>query len=482
MLLSSEQCPQAHYQVVVIGGGLGGMTVANILASRGQQVLLLEAHDKLGGLATWFHRRSHIFDVALHGFPYGMLKSLRRYWGKSIADLIVPLKNVRFINPQFDLTTSYTREDFGKLLLEHFKIPPQTTHSFFERVMGITADGGPNTNEVPFSAGQLFDEYFPGRPDVVRFLMEPITYANGHTLEDPALTYAIVFANFMRHGIYTIEGGTDLLVSMMQDELIKNKVDIKLNTAVNTIRITPGSNKVCGVEIDGRLINAPIVISNANLLATIHSMVGDTFFRKEFLQKVSAVELNTSSCQVYLGIKDGETIPEVGDLIFYSDAHHFDTELLLNKKISSRTFSLYYPRQRPHSNRSNRYTIVASSNSRYSDWQQLSPAEYRAAKQAMIEDTLQCLERLLPEFVNIRDKIDCCTAATPLTFERYTRHWQGASFGTKYPGLAISQQLSTEIAGLYHCGSVGIIMSGWLGAINYAAITANAVEGRLLLL
>ena len=29
---------------------------------------------------------------------------------------------------------------------------------------------------------QLFDRFFPGREDVVRLLMEPITYANGSTL------------------------------------------------------------------------------------------------------------------------------------------------------------------------------------------------------------------------------------------------------------------------------------------------------------
>ena len=39
--------------------------------------------------------------------------------------------------------------------------------------------------------------------------------------------------------------------------------------------------------------------------------------------------------------------------------------------------------------------------------------------------------------------------------------------------------LSTEIEGLYHAGSVGIIMSGWLGAANYGAITANKVDAQL---
>jgi len=33
--------------------------------------------------------------------------------------------------------------------------------------------------------------------------------------------------------------------------------------------------------------------------------------------------------------------------------------------------------------------------------------------------------------------------------------------------------------GLFHAGSVGIIMSGWLGAINYGVITANKMDQYL---
>ena len=40
-------------------------------------------------------------------------------------------------------------------------------------------------------------------------------------------------------------------------------------------------------------------------------------------------------------------------------------------------------------------------------------------------------------------------------------------------------ELPEQIEGLYHAGSVGIIMSGWLGAANYGAITANKVDARL---
>jgi len=33
-----------------------------------------------------------------------------------------------------------------------------------------------------------------------------------------------------------------------------------------------------------------------------------------------------------------------------------------------------------------------------------------------------------------------------------------------------------EIPGLFHTGSVGIIMSGWLGAANYGVIVSHDVD------
>jgi phytoene dehydrogenase-like protein len=87
------------------------------------------------------------------------------------------------------------------------------------------------------------------------------------------------------------------------------------------------------------------------------------------------------------------------------------------------------------------------------------------------------LGRYIP---NVRERIDHVEAATPKTFEHYTQHVAGASFGTKFEGLAVSRGLPDQIRGLYHAGSVGIIMSGWLGAINYGVIVANDVDALLV--
>jgi phytoene dehydrogenase-like protein len=458
-----------EYDTIVIGSGLAGLTAANTLARNGRSVLLLEQHYKLGGMATWFRRPGgHIFDISLHGFPIGMVKSCRRYWTREIADSIVQLKNIRFDNPMFQLSTTFDRDDFTRLLTERFGVPRERVESFFETVRGMNF-----YDDQSLTVGELFERFFPGREDVIRLLMEPITYANGSTLEDPAISYGIVFSNFMSKGVYTFEGGTDRLIGLMHEELIKSGVDVRIRCDVEKIHVRDG--RIEGVTVNGRQISARSVVSNSNLKATILDLVGREHFDREFLAQAEAVRLNNSSCQVYMALKPGEAIGEsCGDLLFSSTAPLFRTELLLSRNITSRTFSFYYPRTRPGSNRC---LVVSSTNATYDDWAKLSPETYEASKQDLVETTLDCLAKYIPD---IRAKLDHAEASTPVTFHHYTKHVQGASFGTKFEGLAVSRGIPQQINGLFHAGSVGIIMSGWLGAMNYGVIVANDVDSFLL--
>jgi phytoene dehydrogenase-like protein len=323
------------------------------------------------------------------------------------------------------------------------------------------------------NVGQLFERFFPGREDVIRLLMEPITYANGSTLEDPAITYGIVFSNFMSKGVFTFQGGTDRLVQLMRAEMQRNGVDIRIRTLVEAIDVRNG--RVEGIRVNGRTIRAGAVVSNANLKTTVFKLVGADKFDQKFVDDARAVRLNNSSTQVYIALHPGDALDEsCGDLLFSSTAPLFRTESLLSRNITSRTYSFYYPRTRPGSNRS---MIVSSTNARYEDWANLGPDEYHQSKQQLIEDTLTALARYVPD---IRSRVAYVEASTPRTFERYTRHQEGASFGTKFEGLAVSRALPEQVRGLFHAGSVGIIMSGWLGAVNYGVIVSNDVDSYLM--
>ncbi len=458
---------RAHYDAIVVGSGLGGLTAANVLARCGRKVLVLEQHYNYGGLATWFKRRGgHVFDVSLHGFPASMKKTCQRHWSPAIAARIERLESIRFSNPQFELETQFTREDFTRILCERFGQERARVESFYAELakMDFFSDSGETT-------AQLFERHFPGRNDVHRLLMEPITYANGSTLEDPAISYGIVFSNFMSSGVYTFRGGTDWLVREMQAELVKNGVELRNHAQVERIVVENG--RVRGIEAHGRFVASEVVVSNASLKTTAETLVGAQHFDSSFAAGLRAVRLNNSSTQVYIGLRAGSSIPFVTDLLFTSTRPTFDSPALSEMHGESRTFSFYYPKTRPGSQR---YTIVSSMNAHWADWAELDERRYAAEKLRLQQDTLAALERHVP---GVGALIDHVEVSTPRTFAFYTQHPQGTSFGTKFEGLRYSLDLPKQVAGLYHAGSVGIIMSGWLGAANYGVITANKADAFL---
>ena len=145
---------------VAIGSGIGGLTTAALLSDLGWKVCVLEQHYNLGGLATWFKRKGgHVFDISLHGFPFGMKKTCRKYWGQHVADKIVQLDGIRFDNPQFAFETRFTREDFTDKLESVFGIPRTTVEAFFDHIRGMNFYDGDET-----TTAELFERFFPGEP------------------------------------------------------------------------------------------------------------------------------------------------------------------------------------------------------------------------------------------------------------------------------------------------------------------------------
>jgi protoporphyrinogen oxidase len=66
-------------QVVIIGGGPGGLTAAYLLAKQGVKVTVLEGTDMVGGIAQTAQYKGYRFDIGGHRF-FTKIEPVERLW------------------------------------------------------------------------------------------------------------------------------------------------------------------------------------------------------------------------------------------------------------------------------------------------------------------------------------------------------------------------------------------------------------------
>ena len=268
--------------------------------------------------------------------------------------------------------------------------------------------------------------------------MEPITYANGCTLEDPAISYGIVFSNFMSKGVFTFEGGTDRLIGLMEDELPQSGVDVRINVRRRADRL-PRAAASRGVEVNGRTITC------RRRRLERQPQRHDFQPRRRGVLRSRVSSTRPGPCgsttparrSTWPSSRTSSIDESTGDLLFSSTAPLFRTELLLSRDITSRTYSFYYPRTRPEA--APRCLIVSSTNARYDDWADLCPRRVRGEQARPGRDDARRARQIRAR--HPRAARSRRSRRRRVTFEHYTKHVGGASFGTKFEGLAVSRAL-----------------------------------------
>ncbi len=123
---------QKNYDAIIVGGGHNGLVAASYLAKAGKTVLLLEAHDELGG-ATTSVRPFPEYDARLSRYAY--LVSLLP--DQIVADLGI---HFRTLERSVSSYTPYHREDLADGLLVSTEWDEQTEGSF-RRLTGSDREG-----------------------------------------------------------------------------------------------------------------------------------------------------------------------------------------------------------------------------------------------------------------------------------------------------------------------------------------------------
>ncbi|MEC8427053.1 MAG: NAD(P)/FAD-dependent oxidoreductase, partial [Pseudomonadota bacterium] len=57
---------EKRYDAIVIGSGMGGLSVSSVLAQKGKRVLLLEQHNIIGGCTHAYARNGYEWNIGLH--------------------------------------------------------------------------------------------------------------------------------------------------------------------------------------------------------------------------------------------------------------------------------------------------------------------------------------------------------------------------------------------------------------------------------
>lgn len=521
-----------HWDCVVVGSGLGGLACAAYLAAAGKRTLVLEAHYVAGGNSQVFRRRvaghDFEFDVGIHYIgecgPEGMITRLLR--GVGLAERI----QFRQLDPD-----GYTTLLFPDLT---FRIPTGWER-YRERLLATFPDeAGPLAavvdvlRKVAAGAGRMrageIDELalFSECPEFLAWGLRPVTELFAHhglsarasavllgesgdygvrPSKTPVALQAGLTDHYMRGAFYP-EGGGQVIAARLIEVIEAHGGEVRTQSPVRRIRID-AAGRVCGVIAGGKPgrpsveIDAPVVISNADVKRTFLELVGRDRCSKEILERVEGFRMSLPLFCCYLVLDTDRVRGEPNTNYFLWGS--YDIERIYGELEAGRlpgedfVYVTVASRKDPGNARMapagwTNLQIMTMVPREYGLWHATDgPATagnayhrdraYRAAKAVLMERLIRAAERVLP---GVGSQIYWKEAASPLTQERFTRSSGGTSYGIEF---AVDQMgpmrlgPATEIAGLYLTGASTPSGHGIGSVLRGGVATAGAVLGRNLL-
>ncbi|MBA3501796.1 MAG: FAD-dependent oxidoreductase [Deltaproteobacteria bacterium] len=270
----------------MIGAGVGGLAAAIALRRKGHDVTILEATDRIGGLAGGFDVDGKSHD----GGPYILLDRPGLAWAFERLGLVldehvdlIALDEIYRVRrpggPDIHIYADLARTAdalpdgardayiaFVRRMIEIHEHLAPLQRAPFRGARALVRRG--LVREAVFLLRGLDGNLRSTKlPDAVRDALGIWTHIAGQPLEEAPAPLALVPALIHTHGAYTVRGGIRRIPEALARVAEPLGIDVRFRTPVT--RIVRDRRRVLGVETaEGERIDASLVISNAPGIAT----------------------------------------------------------------------------------------------------------------------------------------------------------------------------------------------------------------------
>jgi all-trans-retinol 13,14-reductase len=503
---------EQKFDAIVVGSGIGGLTVAALLAKQNKRVLVLEQHFTPGGFTHGFERKGGKFhwDVGLHyvgeigeGSPYrsifNYLTNGKLQWQQ------MPNLFDKFVYPDFTFAVDANVDRFKADLIQQFPDEEAGIDRYFKDIQ---------TAANWFIAHSLF-ELFPTflQPLLNRVFRRFGTLASQTTAQyldkhfqdiqikavlasqwgDYGLTpaescfgiHGIVVTHYLTGGWYPVGGGSAIAPPMI--ETIE-QAGGKIMTQRCVTEIIIESGVAIGVKVantghptrEPEIYHAPKIVSDAGAFNTYLKLIPPSV-PVSHRESIRDFPKGQPVFTLYLGLK--ESAQKLG---FQGENHWiyhtYDHEAIgQNLSIDADNLPdfayLSFPSLKNPSAQGHTAEIISSANyDRFLPWQEQiwrkRDTDYTKLKAQITEALIQFVESHYPGFQNL---IEYAELSTPLTIEHFNASDRGSIYGIPCIPARLEQPwiaAKTPIKNLYLTGTdtfspgiVGSMMGGMKTAI-----------------
>ncbi|MDR3194881.1 MAG: NAD(P)/FAD-dependent oxidoreductase [Tannerella sp.] len=431
------------YDVVVIGGGLGGLECGYILAKNGMKVCVLERHTQLGGSLQTFRRGNVRFDTGFH-YVGGMgegepLHRLFRYFG--LLDLPwFPLDREAFDEvaiggKTYAFANGYER--FADTLAQEF--PRQrarlNTYAAFLKEIGEHVFDAFR----PAGVNPLYNALFAR--SAYEFLNETIDdpllrdVLSGSSLKMelraetlPLYVFAQSSGSFIQSS-WRLRGGGSQIIERLAQQL--RAMGGEIRTRAEVTHLTESGGRLTTVEVNGQeRLSTRWVVSGVHPAYTL-ALIGETkCLRPVYRQRIRSLENTFGMFTLHIRLKPGALPYRNRNLFVHAkgaDYWHYRPEEGVKYAMVN-----YYPSETGDGYAPALDILTPMHWCEVEAWKDLEAGKrgeaYARLKADRAQDCIRLVATRIPELLHCVDKT---YTSTPLSYATYTHAVEGSAYGVR---------------------------------------------------